>query len=94
MTKSARQLDDEITAILARSTGEKIALPSPPPSVRTDRQRRNWYWRRAKTAREHATATARLHGAGSRAYRDADAVADAYEREWQWYSALLHPGED
>lgn len=93
MPKTSKQLDTEIAEILSRSSGERIALPNPPPSIRTDRQRQNWYWRKVQTARKHAEAVARVHGIDSRAFRDASAVQDAFEREWEWYSALLQ-GEE
>jgi len=93
MAKTPAQLDAEIAAALTRSPGGQTAIPSPPSSVRTDRQRKNWYWRKWQAAEKHATAVARDHGVDTLAYRNARAVSEAFEREWEWYSALLQ-GED
>lgn len=92
--KTASQLDAEIREILARSSGERIALPQPPPSIRTDRQRKNWYWRKTQAAQKHLDAIARSDGVDSQAFRDADAVHSAFEREWEWYSALLQENDE
>lgn len=90
--KSPAQLEREIGEILTRS-GEQRVIPIPPPSIRTDRQRLNWYWRKFQAAAKHTTAVASSHGVDSRAYRDASAVSDALQREWEWYSSLLQ-GEE
>lgn len=93
MARTPAQLDAEIREILARSSGERIAIPNPPSSVRTDRQRANWYGRKYRAAQKHASAVARDYGVDSLAYRNADAVSDAFQREWEWYSAMLQ-GEE
>lgn len=89
MAKTPAQLDVEIREILSRSSGAKIAIPKPPPSVRTDRQRQNWYWRKVQAARKHAEQIKETFGVDSQAHRDAIAVWEAFEREWEWYSSLL-----
>lgn len=45
---------------------------TPPPSVKTDRQRREWYWRQWRAAEERGDVV----------------TADAMQTEFEWYSAL------
>ena len=68
-------------------------IPEPPPSLRTDRQRQNWYWRKFKAANKHQATVARDHGVDTIAHRNAIAVADAFQDKLEWYSALLQ-GEE
>jgi hypothetical protein len=88
--KTPAQLEREITAALAKTTA---ATPAPPPSIRTDRQRQNWYWRKFQLAQKKAAVIANKYGIDSGAYRDADAIRDAFQHEWEWYSALLQGDE-
>jgi hypothetical protein len=96
VTKSPAQLDAEIAEAIATPKQEhaaEIVIPSPPPSIRTDRQRRNWYWRKFQAAQKYAGVVASEHSINSLAYRNADAIRDALQREWEWYSALLQEDE-